>query len=122
MIRIYLFVLAALFALFGVGYLIFPETFATAAGISADAGGRTDVRATYGGFQLGFAGFLVWSASAPARQAGALLSVALVVGAIGTSRLFGLAVDGSFTSFHAMALGFEIPVTVCSVLLHRRAA
>ncbi len=121
MIRAYLLVLAALFGLFGLLYLLFPEPLAASAGISASAGGLTDVRATYGGFQLGFALFLGWSALAPARHPAALLATAAVVGGVGLARLFGLAVDAAPSSFHFVGLAFEVPLTLASVFLFQRA-
>ncbi len=120
MTRGILWILAGVFALFGLGYLVMPEPFATAAGIQASATGLTDVRATYGGFQLGFAAFLAWSAWAPSRHATALLATGAVVGAIGACRLLGLAIDAAPSRFHAMALAFEIPITLLSLGLYRR--
>ncbi len=120
MTRLYLLVLAALVAVFGALYLVAPGPFAEASGLAPAPEGLTDVRATYGGFQLGFAAFLAWSAAAPERHRAALLATALVVGCVGAGRLFGLLVDGVATRFHLFGLAFEISVTLASLAFLQR--
>lgn len=92
------------------------------AGLFPDASGVTDIRATYGGMQLGFGLFLAWAARDRALHAAAWWACAALVGAVAVLRLFGLAVDGAPTGFHYGALGFEIPVTLYAVYLYRRSS
>ena len=118
--RVFLWVVAAAFLVFGVAYLFAPASLAGSAGITADPGGLTDLRATYGGFQIGFGIFLIWSALAPARMPTALLATALVVGFVGLCRTVGLLVDSAPSSFHWMGLAFEVPITVLACLIFGR--
>ena len=78
------------------------------------------MRATYGGFQLGFAAFLAWCALQPERAATGLFATALVVGAVGAGRAIGLLVDATPTAFHATGLVFEIGLAAVCILWHRR--
>ncbi len=108
------------FGLFGVAYVIAPQGLAAAAGVSANAAGLTDLRATYGGFQIGFGLFAFWSCLRPERYAPALLATAAVTGAVGAARLYGLAVDQAPIMFHYIALCLEIPIFLCAGWLYRR--
>ncbi len=61
-------------------------------GMSAAA--RTDVRATYGGLDLGVGAFVAWCAADPDKtRVGLAASVAGLVG-LGLVRLLGMALDG----------------------------
>ncbi len=67
--RIYLRIAGALTLVFGLLYLWVPETLTAPAGFGEiGSGGLTDIRATYGGFQLGLGAFLLWAASPPRSQ------------------------------------------------------
>ena len=63
--RAFVWIVAAILALAGASYLVSPTAMTASAGISADASGLTDIRATYGGFQIGIAIFLAWCARSP---------------------------------------------------------
>jgi len=54
----FLMVIATILAFFGLFYLVSPQTLAGTAGLTANPSGLTDIRATYGGFQVGLALFL----------------------------------------------------------------
>jgi len=120
--RIFLWAVAAAFLVFGVAYLLAPASLAGSAGITADPSGLTDLRATYGGFQIGFGIYLCWSALAPSRMPTALLATALVVGCVGLARLLGLLLDAAPSSFHWLGLAFEVPITAlaCGILARTR--
>ena len=64
MARAFVWIAAAIFVVAGLSYLISPASLTQATGVSADASGLTDIRANYGGFQLGVGVFLVWCARA----------------------------------------------------------
>ena len=60
---------------FGMAYLVSPVSMLELTGGSAlTPAATTDVRATYGGLQLGLGAFLLWSALAPERIPSALLA------------------------------------------------
>ena len=115
--RSYLRILGAITLFFGVAYLLDPGGILTeAAGFEAlTPGGLTDVRATYGGFQLGFGAFLVWAANAEGRVRMALVLVALSIGAVGLGRAVGLILDGDANPFHVSGLLTEVSITATLV-------
>ena len=58
--RIYLRLMGAMSLFFGLVYLLAPESMTAPTGFGAlSPGALTDVRATYGGFQLGSGAFLL---------------------------------------------------------------
>ena len=118
--RFFLWIVAAVLAYAGVSYLVSPSVMTASAGISADASGLTDIRATYGGFQIGIAIFLARCARSQVAL-GLLLTIS-VLGTVLLSRIAGLIIDSSLTSFHQVALGFEIIVTGLALWLYRRSA
>jgi hypothetical protein len=107
--RAILWFLALGFAGFGAAYACWPVAMASLTDISLpSATARVDFMATYGGFQLGFAAFLIWCAvrGHPARvgllAAGwallgfaglRLIGVLLNIGAVGLSLYAALAME-----------------------------
>jgi hypothetical protein len=60
-LRIILILDALVFAVFGVLTLFWPVAMMSTLGITfAEPAGVTDIRATYGGYELGMAMFLAW--------------------------------------------------------------
>jgi hypothetical protein len=119
--RIYLRIAGAITVGFGLVYLFAPESMMDPAGFGAvGPGGLTDVRATYGGFQLGMGAFLLWAAADAARVRAGLLLIALSIGAVALSRAFGLALDGSLNSFHMGGLVTELSLTAFTLFALRR--
>ncbi len=119
--RNYLRIAGGLTVLFGLVYLFAPESMTGPAGFGAlDSGGRTDVRATYGGFQLGLGAFLLWAAAEERRVASALVLMALSIGAVGLSRAIGLLLDSSLNGFHAFGLATEISLTALTLFASSR--
>ena len=113
---IYLRIMGGFSVLFGLVYLIAPGGMTDAAGFGALApGGVTDVRATYGGFQLGLGFFLLWAAAERSRVSMALVLVALSIGAVGSSRAIGLVLDGEPNPFHVMGLVTEVSLTALTL-------
>ena len=89
---------------FGIGYLLAPAALTEPAGFGAlGPSATTDVRATYGGFQIGMGAFLLWSAFSSGRRGTeerfriALVLVALSIGAVLASRAIGLVMDGELS-------------------------
>jgi hypothetical protein len=118
MARAFVWIVAAIFMVAGLTFVVSPAPMTQATGISADAGGLTDIRATYGGFQLGFGLFLAWCARS--RVSAGLFLTASVLGAVLLSRVTGLLIDGSVTAFHLIALGFETTLTALAVWFYTR--
>ena len=120
--RNYLRFLGAMSVVFGLLYLFTPESLTGPTGFGAlPPGGVTDVRATYGGLQLGFGAFLLWAAADAGRIRFALVLVAFSIGAVAASRLTGLLLDASVNPFHVSALATEITLTALAILALGRA-
>ena len=119
--RAYLYFVGAMGLVFGFWYLIAPTALTDPTGFGGlGPNALTDVRATYGGFQIGSGLFLLWSAAAPARVRIALVLQALTIGAIGSCRLVGFAIDGSPNGFLLSAVLTEITFTALAVIALRR--
>ncbi len=113
---------------FGMAYLVSPVSMLELTGGSASTPAAiTDVRATYGGLQLGLGAYLLWSALAPERIPSALLALSLVAGAVGGCRLLGVLIDGDFGPtlligpIHISALVFELSTCVLAFVAFSRA-
>ena len=120
---LFLRIIAAILLVFGVMYLLSPMTLASKADISATASGMTDIRATYGGFQIGFALFLFWACTWENYIKPALIATLVIFASVGAARLFGVIVDGELSGFNQIGLAFEIFLTVaCVVFLTQKKA
>ncbi len=119
---LYVRVLGALTFLFGLAYLFAPASLTLPAGFGElPAGGLTDVRATYGGFQLGLGAFLVWASMDASRVRAALLLIVLSIGAVGLSRAIGLTLGGGLNAFHTAGLITEVSLTALTLFVLSRA-
>ncbi len=106
--RFVLWALAVVFIAFGLIALIQPSAMTGPPGLDASADGAvTEVRALYGGLQLGLGALLIWAVLDPSRWAHGLLAYGFLIGAVGDSRFIGLLIDGNWTGFHLFALSFE---------------
>ncbi len=119
MTRTFLQAVAAVFGIFGLIYLVDPGWLSQAAGLQANASGTADIRATYGGFQIGFCLFLIWVMLSEQRVAG-LVACALVSGSVAFGRVIGVAVDGGASAFNIVGIFVEITILLLSVWLYRR--
>ena len=113
---------AALFAMFGVIYVVSPRMLAELAGLQANASGLADIRATYGGFQIGFAIYLTGLGLIRKNHRSALLAIGWVVGCVLLCRLIGVIWEQSLSGFNASGIGFELFITLVAVYLYRRIA
>lgn len=112
--------LAALgFLGFGIAIVAAPEAVLAPVGISGTAAGLVELRAFYGGLEIGLAAFLFACAARRDWRPPGLLAVGLVNGGIALARLLGIAQTGEFTSFFAVALAWEIGFTVAALVAFR---
>ena len=95
--RVLLGVLAAFVLLAGVGCLLVPAAFAEQAGFATGPSALTEIRAFYGGLQVGIGVFLVWCMRLQDRIATGLLLGGLAVGGAGLARALGVFLDGAPT-------------------------
>lgn len=82
-----LLVCAALFGFFGLWGLLSPVGMASMIGVKPTApDGLNDLRAMYGGLELGLAAVLLWHAQTEDRVSDGLLIAALTIGGLGAAR------------------------------------
>ncbi|MFK8016183.1 MAG: DUF4345 family protein [Gammaproteobacteria bacterium] len=94
---------------FGVWALIAPASLAKLVHFSLDTpGAMTEIRAFYGGLEIGFAAFLIAAAFVRPLVPGALLALVAIAGGIALARLVGIVVDGSGSTFMYSALVWEL--------------
>jgi hypothetical protein len=116
--KIFLRMMGAISLMFGAIYLFAPTVLTAPAGFAAlGPGALTDVRATYGGFQLGVGLFWLWSAGSDARVHFALVLTTIAIGSVGASRAIGVLMDGGPNAFHAGGLIVETLLTATSGFL-----
>jgi len=113
--RIILIVMAFVFAVIGVGFLVAPTSWAGAIDIVVSTPmGRTDVRATYGGFVLAFGCFLAVAAMRAELARGGLVACGLALAGFAAGRLIGLAVEGTLSGLMVAFLIVEVVGAVLS--------
>jgi len=114
--------LNAAFVLFsGVSCLFGPASLAQQAGLSVVPRALTEIRAIYGGLNIGLGSFLIWCLRHRELTFAGLLAVAFGVGGVGVARVFGMLMDRDPTAFHLMNLAIEVTtVSVVAVALSRQ--
>ncbi len=94
---------------FGVWALLSPVSLAKLVHFSLDTPGAvTEIRAFYGGLEIGFAIFLIAAVFYRPLIPGALLALTAVAGGIGLARIAGILADGSGSAFMYSALVWEL--------------
>ena len=106
--RIFLALSALLWLPYGLYCLFVPGSLASAAGVVATTPtGTTELRAMYGGLQVAIGLLALAGAVRGSVTRTALVAVGTLTAGLGSARLFGLLVDGGFTAYTGMGLGFE---------------
>ena len=115
--RAYLYFVGAIGLLFGIWYLVAPTGLTDPTGFGPlGPNALTDVRATYGGLQIGTGLFLLWAVRDASRVRTALVLQALLIGAVALSRAFGIAVDGPPNGVLVGALVTELSLTLLALI------
>ena len=118
--RVVLALASAFVLLAGLACLFGPASFAQQAGLSATPSALTEIRAFYGGLQVGVGCFLIWCIRQRTLTFVGLLLVALAVGGAGIARAFGMLIDQAPTAFHLTNLAVEVTtVALVAVALWR---
>lgn len=119
--RLLLLASAVIFIGVGAIFLFLPESFAHVLEITAPtAMARMDLRATYGGLELGFGIFLVICVVKRPWIRPGLVALALATGGFAFGRLVGLIAEGTINSLMLMCLVAEVIVTAGSLLALRK--
>ena len=112
---------AIIFVLVGTAFLFAPRQYAAVLEISAVTPlARTDLRATYGGLELGVGIFLLLCLVRRSWIGPGLSALALATGGFATGRLIGFALERTLNPLMLGFLFIEIVVTVLSILCLRR--
>ncbi len=120
--RIWLVLMAAMSIVFGVVYLINPASMTDPMGFGQLAPSAwTDVRATYGGFQLGMGFFLLWCLEASRVRTGLLLTLLTIAGVAGCRAVGLFVIDRDLTAVLRSTIILETTLTVISLVLFLRA-
>ena len=91
LIQLAVWITAGIFGVFGVLFLVDPLRWLQVVELRAESGtAQAEVRAMYGGLELGIAAFLCWCALSPARLMLGLDASAMLMLGLGGGRLVGL--------------------------------
>ena len=105
------------FLAFGVWALVAPVSLAGLIHFGLETSGSvTEIRAFYGGLEIGFALFLFAAALNRELAPAALLALVAVTGGIALARVVGLIVDQSGSTLMYGALAFELAGAVMGLL------
>jgi hypothetical protein len=111
------------FAGIGLAFLLAPEAMANHVGVTLEgATADHDVRAVYGGLQLGCAALLLWGAARPERVHFALVAQLLLYGGLGGARVVAWLVNGVPSALGVALHAGEIVGFVAAVVALRRLA
>ena len=114
-------VTAVIFGIIGVGFLWAPADWARAIDVVVGTPlGRTDIRATYGGFVLAAGVFLAMAAVRRAWLRPGLAACALFLSGFAVGRLVGLLAEGALSGLMWFFLAAEVGGTVAAVIALRR--
>ncbi len=110
------------FLVIGAGFFITPVSWAESVEIALTTPtARTDLRATYGGFDFMFGVFLLLCSTRPAWYSAGLMAAVLCLGGFAGGRIAGYFIEGSLSTFMLVLLGVELmAISICGYLYHKR--
>ena len=113
---------ALMFLVFGAWLLAAPGKLDDWLGLVATTPeARTELRALYGGLELGIAAFCTYCAVSPSRYAVGCAAVALLLGGIAVARSYGMVADGTVTTKMFTFLGTEVGMAALACVAWFRA-
>ena len=110
---------ALAFAVFGALFLVSPTTLVRIGVLLTLPNAVTEIRAFYGGLELGLAAFFVLALGRPAWLVPALVLQALALGATAAARLFGILAGGTTEIMLALAAAEAAGCVLAIVALSR---
>lgn len=122
MARVLLWIAGLGFIGFGLAFMIAPLATLAAAGIELSGDlAATELRAFYGGLELGIGGLLIAAALQPSQQRNGLWLCLASYGGIGSARAIGMLLTATATPFLWFALATELGLAAAAAWLLRRA-
>ena len=119
--RTVLILAAPMFGLFGVWLMFAPEKLSEWVGIESQSpAAMTELRAFYGGLEVGLAVFFLIAGLRTRLVASGCLALAIAMLGIAVARVLGLVLDGSGSTQVYMFLGSEVLFVVLGFLGWRR--
>jgi hypothetical protein len=107
---------------YAVGFLLDPALLGRLVGLRfEEANAFVEIRAFYGGLELGLAAFLALAAVRPVHARAALVLFALAFGAAGLARFAGIVEYGSTGASQPLVAAIEVAGAVAAAALTRRA-
>jgi Domain of unknown function (DUF4345) len=107
---------------YGIYCFFAPSFLAGAAGVALlSPTGSTELRAMYGGLQAALGVLTLSGAMREAMTRPALIAVAFLCSGLGSTRLLGVLLDGSISSYTISGLAFEFLSAALAVRFLRRA-
>lgn len=112
-----------IFTGYGIACLLTPELAAGYAGLEITNGDAyVEMGAMYGGLQAGFGIYVLMCALRPTMQRNGLLLIAVVIGCLGTARLYtSFDADWLVGSYTWGAMAFELTTSVLAIVALKRA-
>jgi hypothetical protein len=121
--RVVLTIAGILWIAFGAAGLLAPAAVVGGVGIDLGSGDAlADVRATYGGAQIGIGLFFLYCSRAGARVGPGLIALALIAAGFGLARSAGIVLDGARGGLTFFALATEITAVVLALASLSRAS
>lgn len=115
--RLVLAVTGTVFMAYGIAFLAVPALMAAGAGIALPVPTAvTDVRAVYGGLQLGLGCLLICWSRRPSLTTAGLYAIVATLGGITLARALGIVVDRSAETANLIVLAFEATGPLCALV------
>ncbi len=115
--RLVLLVFGLMFLGFGLAFAAAPWSMANLVGLqAASPQAVTELRAFYGGLEIGLGAFMIASAATRRWMRAGLQFLLVVCGGIAAGRVFGLAIDNSGSALMWVALATELTGVVLAVV------
>ena len=113
--RLVLVVTGTVFIAYGIAFLAVPVLMAAGAGIALPVPTAvTDVRAVYGGLQLGLGCLLICWSRRPSLTTAGLYAIVATLGGITLGRTLGIVVNRSAETANVIVLAFEATGPICA--------
>jgi hypothetical protein len=112
---------ALVLAAYAAAFAVDPALLGRLVGLAfEEANAFVEIRAFYGGLELGLAAFLAWAALRPAHAGAALVMFAFTFGAAGAARVWGVLAFGFTGPSQPLVAAIELAGAAAALALARR--